>query len=514
MGTQPLAGAAPPRIEMAQATAQPRMARRPIAEIVVDRIWRFFCSVRAAVYEIVALGMLVLIGTLRGSSVPNTIADYLPAASGIVKRWYAWDVFHSLVFVLLLTLISVAIAICTINRAPGIWRTIAHPTVPTSAGFLRNAETNAQFSVTGSTVATVDAVTRAMAKSGYRVLNQERGAEIHLYADRYRYAKLGTFPFHLALIMILIGGIVGARWGFRDEQFIIPEGSVRDVGHGTGLSVGLTDFRDTYREDGQPKEYRSDLVIYKNGTAVKSGSIIVNHPTSYEGVTFYQSSFGHAVSLRVTDAQGNELFNDSIPMGLFTSRLNPDSPAGVLDLAPLGLSLNVIGPDADRANRPDLDTLGLLSGQLFVQVRRQNLPAGTMPPSAVVNLGETVPLDGLNIQFVRERQFTLLQVARNPGIPIFWAAAFLLVGGLGVVFYFPHRRIRGIIGPETDASDRVTALFAPLAKRDWSGQREFRRVCNDLAAALNTVPILKQQQSVDDDGPADDVVPVQAPVAG
>ena len=103
---------------------------------------------RAAVYEIVALGILVLIGTLRGSSVPEWIADGLPFTRGIVDRWYAWDVFHSLTFILLLTLISVAIAICTINRVPGMWRTIAHPTVTTSHGFLRNADVNAALSGT------------------------------------------------------------------------------------------------------------------------------------------------------------------------------------------------------------------------------------------------------------------------------------------------------------------------------------------------------------------------------
>src|SRR5262249_31740283 len=160
-------------------------------------------------------------------------------------------------------------------------------------------------------------------------------------------------------------------------------------------------------------EYRSDLIIYKNGRQVKSGSIIVNHPITYDGVTFYQSSFGHAVTLRITDNQGNEIYNDSVPMGLFTSRMNPDAPAGVLDLLPLHLSINIIGPDADRAHAPELDTLNLLSGQLFVQVRPDDLASGTMPPSSVVDLGDTVALDGLNIQFVRERQFTLLQVAKN-----------------------------------------------------------------------------------------------------
>ena len=293
---------------------------------------------------------------------------------------------------------------------------------------------------------------------------------------------------------------------FREQQFIIPEGSVRDVGHGTGLSVGLTDFKDTYRDNGSASEYRSDLVIYKNGKEVETGSITVNHPMRYHNVNFYQSSFGHAIALRITDAQGNEIYNDSIPMGLFTSRLNPDAPAGVLDLLPLNLSINVIGPDENRANQPQLDTLNLLSGQLFVQVRPDNLADGTMPPSAVVGLGDSVTLNGLNIQFVREHQFTLMQVASNPGVPIFWAAAFLLVGGLAVVFYFPHRRIRGIISPETDGSGQVSALFAPLAKRDWSGQRDFQQLCSDLAAVLNTTPIMKQQQASEDSDADDQVV--------
>src|SRR5699024_64578 len=52
---------------MADITAQPnRNQSRSTLEIVVDRIWRFFCSVRAAIWEIAFLTLLVLIGTLRG----------------------------------------------------------------------------------------------------------------------------------------------------------------------------------------------------------------------------------------------------------------------------------------------------------------------------------------------------------------------------------------------------------------------------------------------------------------
>ena len=115
------------------------------SEMVVDRVWRFFCSVRAAVAEIAILAVLVLAGTLRGSSVPQAIADLFPVTAPVIDRWYAWDVFRSLPFAGILTILAVAIAVCTINRAPGIWQAIAHPSVTTTHGFLRNAEISVRF---------------------------------------------------------------------------------------------------------------------------------------------------------------------------------------------------------------------------------------------------------------------------------------------------------------------------------------------------------------------------------
>ncbi len=56
---------------MAGLTAHPHAIRRSPLEVVVDRVWRFFCSVRAAVYEVSLLALFVLLGTLRGSSGPK-----------------------------------------------------------------------------------------------------------------------------------------------------------------------------------------------------------------------------------------------------------------------------------------------------------------------------------------------------------------------------------------------------------------------------------------------------------
>src|SRR5919112_5885738 len=171
---------------MTHASVQQRtVSPRAVPEIVVDRVWRFFCSVRAAVVEIAVLAVLVLAGTLRGSSVPQSIADLLPVTTPLVERWYAWDVFRSLPFAGILTLLAVAISVCTINRAPGIWQAIAHPSVSTTHGFLRNAETSAVFAAQIPPHAFASQLETALRSRSYRVLSEERNAELHLYADRW-----------------------------------------------------------------------------------------------------------------------------------------------------------------------------------------------------------------------------------------------------------------------------------------------------------------------------------------
>lgn len=455
--------------------------KRHPGEIAIDRIWRFFCSVRAAIWEVSVLALMVLIGTLRGSSVPNSIAELLPVTAPLVDRWYAYDVFRSLPFAGLLALLSVAIAICTINRVPGIWSSITNPTVLTSRGFIASADVSASLTPSKGQEDVPARLRTHLEARRYRVIEQELNGDTHLYADKNRFGKLGTFPFHLALIMILVGGIVGARYGFRDDEFIVAEGATERLGHGTSLSVRLEDFQDSYNQLGAPLEYRSDLVLYDGDREVKRQSITVNHPMTYDSVVFYQTSFGPAVSLIVTDPAGTVVYDGTVPLGRYTAKENPDAPAGVLDLPHIGQRLIVVGPDANPGIAPEKDRLKLLSGELHLQLRDTSSASSTPELTGNVAIGQRATLGDYTVTFVRDRQWTMLQVASNPGIPIFWAAAFMMIGGLGIVFYFPHRRIRGIV---SSSSGPQQIQLAALAKRDWSAKRSFEQLIEEMEREL------------------------------
>ena len=483
---------------MADVTVQSKPnPSRSTLEVVVDRIWRFFCSVRAAIWEIVFLTLLVLIGTLRGSSVPRSLADAVPALEGIVDRWYAWDVFRSPIFALTLGVLTVAIIVCTINRVPGIWATISHPKITTSPGFLRSAETSATFVTTTPTADLVSTTESILAKQRYRVMTEQVGDQTHIYADKNRLSKLGTFPFHLGLILLLVGGIVASVYGFRETEFIIPEGSRRNVGHSTGLSVELTRFRDTWTEVGMPAQYTSEIVVYQNGDEVKNGDVSVNHPMSYRNATFYQAGFGNAAQMTISDANGNILYNDAAELGIFTARGNPEAPAGLVRLPGQNAQLTLIAPDSDPENMPELDTMNLRSGELWVSLETlgEDGAASGTGEGVVITQGQPTRIGDFIVTFERESRYTVLQVGYNPGIPIFIVAAVALLGGLIITFYFPHRRMRGIVSPEGAGA---TMTLAPLAKRDWSGKRDFFAFLEKANAEIGVKPDVRLPANAND----------------
>ncbi|MBA2248286.1 MAG: cytochrome c biogenesis protein ResB, partial [Chloroflexia bacterium] len=234
--------------------------------------------------------------------------------------------------------------------------------------------------------------------------------------------------------------------------------------------------------------------ILEDGKTVRTGEITVNHPISYRNATFYQSGFGYTAQMRVTDRSGASIYAGQVVLGIFNYTGNPESPAGFVEIPGTGTLLTVVAPDTNPRNAPENDALGLRNGQMWVQL--QPAGSGGAPaasrgtfPSAVVDQGNPVQVGDFAVTFERELRYTNLQVAYNPGIPIFFIASVLLVGGLVVSFYFPLRRIRGIIAP-TPAG--ATLTMAPLARRDWSGKRDFFAVVERAGERLSVVPSIKK----------------------
>ena len=94
--------------------------------------------------------------------------------------------------------------------------------------------------------------------------------------------------------------------------------------------------------------------------------------------------------------------------------------------------------------------------------------------------GKPTTIAGVTYTFERTRQFTGLIVTRDPGAPFVWVGSALLVLGLYMVFFFPHRRVWVRIRKTSGGSE---ILCASTMKRDVAFKPKFHQIVTAIELA-------------------------------
>jgi cytochrome c biogenesis protein len=466
--------------------ARPLRARSRLRELdVFGSVWHFFTSVRLALVLILLITGAIFAGTMIDQAPGSVIADssaydaWLERARGKYGIWtdvlnvlQLFNVFHTLWFRVLIGLLTANIIICTVNRWKGIWIQAFHTRVRMGDAFFKHARYNADMSAQMAMPVAADRVRRALSRARFRVQTESDGQTVALYGDKNRFSRFGTFLTHLSLVLILAGTVIGGIWGFHDDEFIVAEGTTREVGRGTGLSVQLIEFTDEYDVQGPPKDFRSEIVIYKDGAEVKRGTVRVNSPMSYGGIRFYQGFFGQTAVMDVKDETGKVLFHDSVPLAWQTR--DGSRPIGGFILPEKNLAVYVIGPRSGETDPM------VPAGEMRVEMYTQS--SGTLATAENLTQGQPTELAGLAVTFVRESRFTGLTVAKDPGVNLIWIAAGLMVLGLVMMFYLPPKRVWAICRQRPDGTAEVA--MATTAERDFSQAKDFNNLHERVRLAL------------------------------
>jgi cytochrome c biogenesis protein len=453
------------------------------ASDALARLWRFFISMPTGLVLILALGLLSLIGTLL-VQVPAGLATdpaaYTSWLTSIHSKYGGWTpvfdklgffaIFTSIWFKLILVLLTTSVLACSVNRAPRLWKLAFHPRTRMGETFFTHAPLRASVLVPAEPGETMDYVREVLQSHRFRTINDPNDDGLNLYADRFRWGPFGTVVAHLSFVVILVGFFLSATTGFKNTQLIVPVGSTVQVGNGTGMSVKAMSFNDAYYPDGSPSDYASDLILYKNGAQVDRKTVRVNHPMKAGGVSFYQSFFGEAAAIKVTDSAGKTLYDDAAALQWQSD--DGQQSIGKFDIKSKGLSVYVIDVASGKTD-PNIK-----AGQLQLEVDQagKTKPIGTQ----VVDQGKPTTIAGLSYTFERTRQFTGLIVAHDPGAPFVWIGSTLLVLGLFLVFFFPHRRVWVRIR-KTSGGSKV--LCASTAKRDVAFKPRFQQLVADIQLA-------------------------------
>ena len=137
----------------------------------------------------------------------------------------------------------------------------------------------------------------------------------HVLAERWRLSPLGSPLAHGALLLFVLAmGLITPRFGF-EEGLKVPVGAERPVeGPGTpgNLLVRNEEFIATFDERKQPTEFRTRLVVFRDGVEIARKDVQVNEPLSVAGTTFHENFYGPAVEIDVRDAAGLILFSGPV----------------------------------------------------------------------------------------------------------------------------------------------------------------------------------------------------------
>ena len=446
----------------------------------VEQVWRFFCSLRLTLANLLLLFLAMIAGTFVNPS-NDSLANIEKAFAGrpVVLGAYRWfelyDLFHSWWFTALLTSLALNLIACSIERLPRIYYLVRYPERRLDRVI------GLRFRVPPTpTALALPQVSEALKKRGFTV---QEPADGFVFAERGRYARFGVWVVHLSLLLILGGGVFGRLTAFEGTAQVPQNGGIAtsfvqrnpdgsEFKHrlvdesGKPFLVQCTDFRLKEFEPGRPKAFESDLVVYEDqgvgepGREITRATINVNHPLRYAGLTFYQASYsqlddGQRAKIRMIDRATGKSKDLMVGAGEqiqaaegLTYQLTDYNP----DFAGLGPALHVVRSEDGRqsnfwvfAKNPDFDRRNRDDRFSFAFDRLAPLYA------------------------------TGLQIARDPSTPVVYTGCFLLFLGIGIAFYTSHKRVWAHL-----ASGKLS-LGAASHRNAEGFAREFEEICAELS---------------------------------
>jgi cytochrome c biogenesis protein len=193
-----------------------------------------------------------------------------------------------------------------------------------------------------------------------------------------------------------------------------------------------------FYDTGVPKTYRSELSFIKNGQVVRQGSVLVNHPLSFDGLRFYQASYGVSEKSRARLTYSNAgAESPEISAGQGDTF---DLPVQKAKATVLRVEENMMqfGPAVKLNIETDKRNIQFWMFQHIQDIADVN--PGLFSAVPLFNPGLFKPLV-FSLRGIEGKYYTGLQVVRDPGVPFVLAGGLILIAGMMVIFFIAYRRI-------------------------------------------------------------------------
>ncbi len=440
------------------------------------KLWKFFASVKLSVFILLSLAMTSIIGTVIPQNENPMLYQqkFGEALFKILNTLDIFDMYHSWWFRFLLFMLTVNIIVCSINRLQATWKIIFPKQPSFKINQFRKAKNRQEWSAADSPEQLKDVISPLLSKRFSRLTVQSSENGYILFGEKGRWTRLGVYAVHLSIIFMVTGGLIGSIFGF-DGFVNIPEGESADKIFlrnsqseiRLGFEIKCDDFDFTLYESGMPKEYRSSLSIIKNNQSVVQKDIIVNDPLRFEGINFFQSSYGKmpATKLTVTFTEKSSglIYNKAATMG---SPVEMPGNSGTLIVEDFRPSFSFRG-------------VNLTNTFLCRMIPNNGEPSHIIIPADyprfdMMRQGDFV----ISISNTDFKYYTGLQVTKDPGVPLVYAGFLFMIIGCYVTFFMFHQKICVEISAD---KGKTTVMTAGISGKNRPGMNTvIRRLSNHL----------------------------------
>jgi cytochrome c biogenesis protein len=323
----------------------------------------------------------------------------------------------------------------------------------------------------------------------------------------YRFSRFGYMLVHIGLLFVVAGAMISALQREKGFMWLMDGGETNkyfsrtyDIEVPFGYTVRAEGLKQEMHKDGKVvKDWFSTLIINKGGSEVARKRIEVNNPLSYEGLSFYQSSWSQGYSFRITVTEisskksedfyimvGNSLLDNAgsektytfgdgklhfridsfyphFAMGsggFITQSNNLDNPAVVIRAYWSGLT------EARRkvlfSRFPDLDFGKMRSGD----TKTENEPFTLVLRSDI----KTVPVTGI-------------EISRDPGTAVVYIGFYFITVGIIIGFYFSHRKIWMRLTKSKDAA--TLEIYGTASRNKYQFEKYLENLVKDLESFLS-----------------------------
>ena len=412
-----------------------------------SRVWSFFSSVGLTIALLAIIVLVSIIGTVvpQRESAAELAMRIPPGLFSFLQTMQIFDLYHSILFFLLLGLLSINLIICSINRFPQAWRHFRAKPSPENFDVFKDLSEDAIINTKQDqkVIAEIAATSMKSRFRGYQCQKTTDG--LYLYGDKGRSSYFGVYVVHLSILILIVGVVIGSLFGIEGyvnigEGETVNKIDLRDKEQTLPLQFAVRCDRFTieFYENGAPKTYRSELTFLKNGQVASSGQLLVNHPLGFEGIRFYQSSYGLTSEGKAfLSLFKNGKKSQDISVGLGETFVLPGKE-GKVNVLRVEENLMKMGPAIKLAVvSPQGETVFWVFRHID-KIKEMN--PGIVQQIPMFNPGLFRPYVFV-INSVQGKYYTGLQVNSDPGLPVVAAAAFLMFIGLMLVFFSSHRQV-------------------------------------------------------------------------